>query len=156
MADPTRDRELKNALAQIENQFGKGAIMQLGDSTALDIQGIPTGALSLDIALGGKGALLSGDIVRVGPDKKVSFMRSYPDLIPLDAGSVQHIANVLDGWEFDAIYGAMWDSVTPSDGKPAVAYSVGHTDAPATSQPVAVATATIRNLSSPLHSGNVS
>ena len=44
---------------------------------------------------GGNGALLSGDIVQVGPDKKVSFMRSYPDLIPLDAGTVQHIADVL-------------------------------------------------------------
>src|ERR1700722_19050890 len=74
---------------------------------------------------GGKGALLSGDIMQVGPDKKVSFMRSYPDLIPLDAGSVQHIANELDGWEFAAIYGAMWDSVIPSGSKPAVAYSVG-------------------------------
>src|SRR5271165_1140952 len=68
MADPTRDRELKNALAQIESQFGKGAIMQLGASTALDIQGIPTGALSLDIALGGKG-LPRGRIIEIfGPE----------------------------------------------------------------------------------------
>src|SRR5438874_1492643 len=49
------DRELKNALQQIEKQFGKGSIMQLGESTAMDVQGISTGALSLDIALGGKG-----------------------------------------------------------------------------------------------------
>jgi recombination protein RecA len=68
MADPTRDRELKNALSQIENQFGKGAIMQLGESTALDVQGIPTGALSLDIALGGKG-LPRGRIIEIfGPE----------------------------------------------------------------------------------------
>jgi len=68
MPDPTRDRELKNALAQIESQFGKGAIMQLGESTALDIQGIPTGALSLDIALGGKG-LPRGRITEIfGPE----------------------------------------------------------------------------------------
>ncbi len=68
MPDPTRDRELKNALAQIESQFGKGAIMQLGDSTHLDIQGIPTGALSLDIALGGKG-LPRGRIIEIfGPE----------------------------------------------------------------------------------------
>ena len=52
MSDPVQDRELKNALAQIEKQFGKGAIMNLGESTALDVQGIPTGALSLDIANG--------------------------------------------------------------------------------------------------------
>jgi recombination protein RecA len=68
MPDPTRDRELKTALSQIEQQFGKGAIMQLGDATHLDIQGIPTGALSLDIALGGKG-LPRGRIIEIfGPE----------------------------------------------------------------------------------------
>src|SRR5437763_16805941 len=68
MPEPTRDRDLKNALAQIESQFGKGAIMQLGESTHLDVQGIPTGALSLDIALGGKG-LPRGRIVEIfGPE----------------------------------------------------------------------------------------
>src|ERR1700719_4394862 len=68
MADPSRDRELKNALSQIESQFGKGAIMQLGDSTALDVQGIPSGALSLDIALGGRG-LPRGLIIEIfGPE----------------------------------------------------------------------------------------
>ncbi len=63
MAD-TADRELKNALVQIEKQFGKGAIMQLGDTSLLDVQGIPTGALSLDIALGGKG-LPRGRVVEI-------------------------------------------------------------------------------------------
>lgn len=68
MAEPF-DRELKNTLQQIEKQFGKGAIMQLGGGeTSLDIQGIPTGALSLDIALGGKG-LPRGRIVEIyGPE----------------------------------------------------------------------------------------
>jgi hypothetical protein len=73
---------------------------------------------------GGKGALLSGDIVQVGPDKKVSFMRSYPDLIPLDATSVQHIADVLEPWPFDPIYGAWWDRIIATGGKQAMAYSV--------------------------------
>jgi recombination protein RecA len=68
MADPVQDRELKNALAQIEKQFGKGAIMNLGESTALDVQGISTGALSLDIALGGRG-IPRGRIIEVfGPE----------------------------------------------------------------------------------------
>src|SRR5262249_37083402 len=58
------DRELKNALSQIEKQFGKGAIMQLGEGSALDVQGIPTGALSLDIALGGRG-LPRGRIIEI-------------------------------------------------------------------------------------------
>ena len=68
MADASSDRELKNALAQIEKQFGKGAIMQLGEGSALDVQGISTGALSLDIALGGRG-LPRGRIVEIfGPE----------------------------------------------------------------------------------------
>src|SRR6266699_3834813 len=68
MADSTQERELKNALQQIEKQFGKGAIMQLGDSTVMDVQGIPTGALSLDIALGGKG-LPRGRVIEIfGPE----------------------------------------------------------------------------------------
>jgi recombination protein RecA len=67
MADP-HDRELRNTLAQIEKQFGKGAIMQLGEGSALDVQGISSGALSLDIALGGRG-LPRGRIIEIfGPE----------------------------------------------------------------------------------------
>src|SRR2546423_3193137 len=68
MADQAQDRELKNALSQIEKQFGKGAIMQLGERDLADVPGISTGALSLDIALGGKG-LPSGRVVEIfGPE----------------------------------------------------------------------------------------
>src|SRR6516165_6809100 len=68
MADQIHDRELKNALMQIEKQFGKGSIMQLGEKSAADVQGIPSGALSLDIALGGRG-LPRGRIVEIfGPE----------------------------------------------------------------------------------------
>jgi recombination protein RecA len=68
MADQSHDRDLKNALAQIEKQFGKGAIMQLGEGSAADVQGISTGALSLDIALGGRG-LPRGRIIEIfGPE----------------------------------------------------------------------------------------
>src|SRR5271157_1325879 len=68
MAETTHDRELKNALIAIEKQFGKGAIMQLGERAMLDIPGISTGALSLDIALGGRG-LPRGRIVEIfGPE----------------------------------------------------------------------------------------
>src|SRR5438270_12416245 len=68
MADANHDRELKTALQQIEKQFGKGAIMQLGESTALDIQGISSGALSIDIALGGRG-LPRGRVIEIfGPE----------------------------------------------------------------------------------------
>src|SRR6266511_3205693 len=55
MADLTQDKGLKNTLAQIKKDFGEGAIMQLGDNWTQDVQGISSGSLSIDIALGGKG-----------------------------------------------------------------------------------------------------
>jgi recombination protein RecA len=59
---------LKNTLAQIEKEFGEGAIMPLGSDHAARIEGIPTGSLSLDIALGGQG-LPKGRIVEIyGPE----------------------------------------------------------------------------------------
>ncbi|MER3415536.1 MAG: recombinase RecA [Gemmataceae bacterium] len=62
------NRELKLALGQIEKQFGKGAIMQLGEKAVADVPGISTGALSLDIALGGRG-LPRGRIIEIfGPE----------------------------------------------------------------------------------------
>ncbi|MFO0845989.1 MAG: recombinase RecA, partial [Gemmataceae bacterium] len=50
-----RERELKNVLQQIEKDVAKGAIMRLGEKANMEIQGISTGSLSLDIALGGRG-----------------------------------------------------------------------------------------------------
>jgi recombination protein RecA len=58
------NKELKNALSAIEKQFGRGAIMQMGEKSADDVKGIPTGSLSLDIALGGKG-LPRGRIIEI-------------------------------------------------------------------------------------------
>ena len=55
LRDDRRAEALKTALAQIEKQFGKGSIMKLGADTRLDVEGISTGSLSLDLALGGKG-----------------------------------------------------------------------------------------------------
>jgi recombination protein RecA len=62
------DKILKNTLGQIEKQFGKGAIMQLGAGTNLTIEGIPTGCLSLDIALGGQGVPRGRVIELFGPE----------------------------------------------------------------------------------------
>jgi recombination protein RecA len=59
---------LKNTLAQIEKQFGEGAIMPLGVEHGARVEGIPTGSLSLDLALGGFG-VPRGRIVEVyGPE----------------------------------------------------------------------------------------
>ncbi|HEY4328924.1 MAG TPA: recombinase RecA [Phycisphaerae bacterium] len=66
--DSFRDQALERALAQIEKTYGKGAIMNMDGNTSLQIEGIHTGALSLDIALGGKG-MPRGRIVEVfGPE----------------------------------------------------------------------------------------
>jgi glyoxylase-like metal-dependent hydrolase (beta-lactamase superfamily II) len=69
----------------------------------------------------GAGALLSGDIVQVIPDRShVGFMYSYPNLIPLPAGSVAAIAAALEPYPFEVIYGAWWDRVVRRDAKEAV------------------------------------
>ena len=63
-----RDGALKNVLAQIEKQFGKGAIMKLGDNARMRIEATPTGALTLDLALG-VGGLPKGRIIEIyGPE----------------------------------------------------------------------------------------
>ena len=64
--------------------------------------------------------LLSGDIVQVIPDRRyVSFMYSYPNLIPLPPDTVDEIAGRLEAWEFDTIVGAWWGRVV-HDGQEAV------------------------------------
>jgi hypothetical protein len=72
----------------------------------------------------GRGALLSGDIIQVIPDRRfVGFMYSYPNLIPLQPASVSRIAASVSRLEFDRIYGAWWDRVIPGGGKEVVARS---------------------------------
>lgn len=66
--DDNKTRALSAALGQIEKQFGKGTIMRLGDSQAMDIESISTGSLSIDIALG-IGGLPCGRVVEIyGPE----------------------------------------------------------------------------------------
>ncbi len=63
-----KKKALEMALGQIEKQFGKGAVMKLGENTHLNIESIPTGSLSLDIALG-IGGVPRGRIVEIyGPE----------------------------------------------------------------------------------------
>ena len=67
--EETKAKALDAALAQIEKQFGKGSIMKLGDrSSAMQVETYPTGALSLDIALGA-GGIPKGRIIEIyGPE----------------------------------------------------------------------------------------
>ncbi|MHB1554545.1 MAG: recombinase RecA [Acidimicrobiales bacterium] len=68
MAAEDREKALATALSQIERQFGKGSVMRMGEHVDLGIEAIPTGALSLDLALG-IGGLPRGRIVELfGPE----------------------------------------------------------------------------------------
>ncbi|NBO93663.1 MAG: recombinase RecA [Planctomycetia bacterium] len=66
MAELSKDKErdLKNVMAMIEKDIAKGAIMRMGEMTGEEVQGISTGSLSLDLALGGKG-LPRGRIIEI-------------------------------------------------------------------------------------------
>ena len=67
-ANVEKQKALEAALGQIEKQFGKGSVMKLGEFKAMNVEAIPTGALSLDIALG-IGGIPKGRIIEVyGPE----------------------------------------------------------------------------------------
>ena len=69
----------------------------------------------------GKGALLVGDTMTVVPDRRfVSFMTSYPNLIPMSAGEVRGILNALAPYRYDRIYGGWWGRNVMSDADGAV------------------------------------
>ncbi|HEY9847675.1 MAG TPA: hypothetical protein V6D03_15940, partial [Candidatus Caenarcaniphilales bacterium] len=64
---PEKQKALDLVLTQIERNFGKGAIMRLGDATRMKVETIPSGALTLDLALGG--GLPKGRVVEIyGPE----------------------------------------------------------------------------------------
>ena len=64
----------------------------------------------------GKGALLSGDSIQVVADRRwVSFMYSYPNLIPLPAAEVQRIRDTIAPYQFERLYGAWFERVVTHD-----------------------------------------
>ncbi len=66
--DDNKQKALTAALSQIEKQFGKGAVMRMGENTSLQVEGISTGSLGLDVALG-IGGFPKGRIVEIyGPE----------------------------------------------------------------------------------------
>ena len=70
---------------------------------------------------GGRGALLVGDTLTVVPDVRyVSFMRSYPNHIPLPAEPVRAIVRAIRPYRFDRVYGGWWDRVISAGGLAAV------------------------------------
>ena len=74
---------------------------------------------------GSRGTLLTGDIVQVIPDRKfVTFMRSYPNMIPLSAPAVERIGKLLEPYSYDVIHGAWFDRTIPRGGKDVVQRSI--------------------------------
>lgn len=67
---------------------------------------------------GGQGALLAGDIIQVVADRDwVSFMWSYPNLIPLPPHEIARIRGEVESLRFGRLYGAWWDRVVESDAR---------------------------------------
>ena len=66
----------------------------------------------------GRGAVFSGDVIQVVADRDwVSFMWSYPNLIPLPAREVARIRGVVAALDFDRLYGAWWDRIVADDAR---------------------------------------
>jgi glyoxylase-like metal-dependent hydrolase (beta-lactamase superfamily II) len=104
--------------------FWQGERLGLDDGlTLVRLGGHFAGAQVLHWAGGadGRGALLSGDILQVVQDRRyVSFMYSYPNCIPLSAGSVRRMIDALAPYAFERVYGAWFGAVVRADAKAAV------------------------------------
>jgi hypothetical protein len=104
-----------------------GTLRLMPDVTVVRGGGHFPGSSMLHWAKGadGRGILCSSDTAFVATDRKsLSFMRSYPNLIPLSRGEVDLIAEALAPFEFDRIYGIYFDSVIPTGAKQALQASV--------------------------------
>jgi glyoxylase-like metal-dependent hydrolase (beta-lactamase superfamily II) len=94
-----------------------------GDMTLIRLGGHFKGGTVLHWPQGsdGSGALLSGDILQVVPDRRhVSFMWSYPNYIPLPAFTLRDMSKRLEPFDYDTVFGGFWDAEITQDGKAAV------------------------------------
>ena len=98
----------------------QGETHEFGDGlTLVRCGGHFAGGQVLHVA--GRNALLSGDIVQVIPDRRwVSFMYSYPNLIPERPSVVRRGLSLLEPYPFERVYGAWWRRVVEADGTAAV------------------------------------
>jgi glyoxylase-like metal-dependent hydrolase (beta-lactamase superfamily II) len=102
-------------------ELWQGEELDLGGGlTLLRLGGHFAGGQVLHSAAG-RGALFSGDIVTVAMDRRwVSFMYSYPNIIPLPASTIRRMVEKLEPYEFEKVYGGWWGRVVVGDGKGAV------------------------------------
>jgi hypothetical protein len=107
--------------------FWQGTTLPLWDGlTLINCAGHFDGGTVLHWPAGanGRGALLTSDILTVVQDRRyLSFMQSYPNLIPLGAAAIRRILETLEPFSFDQIYGGWWKANVPADAKAAVARS---------------------------------
>ena len=126
-----KKRALDTAIAQIEREFGKGSIMRLGENSHIMVEAVPTGSLSLDIALG-IGGVPKGRIVEIyGPESSGKTTLALHIVAEAQKLSLIHILpqtdgpRVLDGpqegsdepcvrywyWRMSRISAALWSSI---------------------------------------------
>jgi len=80
-----------------------------------------SGVLHWSGGASGEGALLTGDTIAVTPDRRwVTFMRSYPNYIPLPESAIREIVGALEPYEFEHVYGGWVGTDVMEDGKGAV------------------------------------
>src|SRR5213083_1463360 len=126
------DREwvMRPADAGSRIQFWEGTTLSLWDDlTLINCGGHFEGGTVLHWPAasrggGSKGALLTGDIITVVQDRRyVSFMRSYPNLIPLRPTAIRRIIERIEPFSFKQIYGGWWQANVLADAKAAVVRS---------------------------------
>ncbi len=104
--------------------FWEGETETLGDGlTLIRGGGHFEGGTMLHWAAGadGRGALLPGDIIQVAYDRRwVSFMYSFPNMIPLCPSKVRHVVDAVEPYDFERIYSPWRDRIVVTDGKAAV------------------------------------
>ena len=104
--------------------FWSGETLKLQDGiTLIRLGGHFAGGTVLHRSASGdrQGLLLSGDIIQVVADRRyVSFMFSYPNLIPLPAAEVSRMRAIVDQYDFERLYGAWFHTIVDKDAKNAV------------------------------------
>jgi len=102
-------------------RFWSGETLDLGQGiTLIRCGGHFEGSTALHWAAGaaGRGALFTGDTIMVAGDTRwMSFMRSFPNYIPLNRRAVERIVGAVEPFAFDQMYGAWWTQVATADAK---------------------------------------
>ncbi|MGD0685785.1 MAG: MBL fold metallo-hydrolase [Streptosporangiaceae bacterium] len=101
--------------------YWQGDTRQIGDGLTLINAGVHFAGGQVLHWADGAGVLFSGDIMTVVPDRRyVSFMYSYPNLIPERPRAIRRALAMLDPFGFDRVYGAWWQRIVDADGAAAV------------------------------------